>query len=234
MSAPMAEPLKASQAVMETPAPSMREQKIAEITAAQRTTSADLFRRGTGCRPGNPVPDRVENYNFRLGTDPSPSAYSFLQGKGHCADEVDAENKVFKTGSTTGTTYGRLSTIPADVRFTRTFPDAGRVSFLSRELVVLDETPDNRFANSGDSGAAIRNGTAMMVGMVWAGIESRCFDDGELVLIGPSRSSLKLSTITLCLPMEQLLDAMQIEIDNNFPGETVKLSPLPNSFGSSV
>ncbi|KAK4042296.1 hypothetical protein C8A01DRAFT_33645 [Parachaetomium inaequale] len=250
----MAEPLKASQVMMEAPAPSVREQRIAEITAAQRTTHADLFRRGTCRRPGNPVPDRVAHYDFRLGTvflssgmgqtssslgaldlalvypdparlpevfvdqlsnDPPPSAYSFSQGKGHCADEVDAENK-------------------ADVRFTQTFPDAGRISFLSRELVVLDETPDSRFANFGDSGAVIRNGTAVMVGMVWGGIEPRRFDDGEAVVVGPNRWPLRLSAITLCLPMEPLLEAMQAEIDKNFPGETVKLSPLPNSFGSSV
>lgn len=166
--------------------------------------------------------------------DPSPSALSFLKDKRHRHHKVDAENKVFKTGSTTGTTYGKLSTIPADVRFTRIMPDAGLVIFLTKKLVVLDETPNNRFANVGDSGAVIRNGNARMLGMIVGGIGRDTFDDGPSHLFCPCHGSLKLSTITLCVPMEPLLEAMQAETDKMFPGETVKLSPLPNSFGPSV
>jgi hypothetical protein len=165
---------------------------------------------------------------------PFPSPLSFLKDKRHRHHRVDAENKVFKTGSTTGTTYGKLSAIKADVRFTRTLPDAGRVSFLTTKLVVLDETPNNRFANVGDSGAVIRNGNVMMLGMIAGGIERDTFDDGDFVLFGACRWSLKLSTITLCVPIDPLLEAMQAKIDRMFPGETVKLSPLPNSFGPSV
>lgn len=93
--------------------------------------------------------------------NPPPSTLSF-KDKRHRHHKVEAENKVFKTGSTTGTTYGRLSTIKADVRFTRTFPNAGTVSFLTTKFVVLDETPNSRLANVGDSGAMIRNGNAML------------------------------------------------------------------------
>jgi hypothetical protein len=86
---------------------------------------------------------------------PFPFGALILKDKRYRHHKVDAENKVFKTGSTTGTTYGKLSAIKADVRFTRTLPDAGRVSFLTTKLVVLDETPNNRFANVGDPGAVI-------------------------------------------------------------------------------
>ncbi|KAH6640399.1 hypothetical protein F5144DRAFT_92400 [Chaetomium tenue] len=169
----------------------------------------------------------------QLTNDPSPSARSFLASRGHRAAWADAENKVFKTGAATGTTYGKLSAIQADVRFMREFPDAGLVSFVSTGLVVLDETPDSRFASHGDSGAVIRDGRARMLGVVWVGIGPGR-EDYDLALIGASHWSLRLSTITPCLPMGPFLGAMQAEVDKTWPDQNARLFPLPNSFGPSI
>ena len=57
----MAAPLKALQAVMESPAPDVQAQEIAEMTETPLNSPADLFW-GNTCPPGNPV-----LYDFRLG-----------------------------------------------------------------------------------------------------------------------------------------------------------------------
>ncbi|EAQ85274.1 predicted protein [Chaetomium globosum CBS 148.51] len=233
MSARMAEPLKALQVEMEAPASSVRVQGIAKMMEARAADDAGLF--DGGPHPAsNPIPNRIKFYNSHLGPDPSPSTRSLLASRGHRAAWADAENKVFKTGAATGTTYGKLSTIQADFRFTREFPDAALVSFVSTGLVVVDETPDNRFASHGDSGAVIRDGRAKMLGVVWAGVGPGREDYGDLALIGASHWSLRLSTITLCLPMGPFLRAMKAEVDKALPGQNARLFPLPNSFGPGI
>jgi hypothetical protein len=157
------------------------------------------------------------------------SAFKFLAYCGHNNERAKAENKVFKTGSTTGTTYGNILSRKADVGYIHTGVGGVCVPFNSREHVVLDESPGNRFARFGDSGAVIRDGDAEMVGMLWGGIKTEKVHPMHL-----DHCAVDLSAVTLFTPMEILLEAMQTEVCKALPGVSVQLTLAPTSRGSTA
>lgn len=134
---------------------------------------------------------------------------------------------MFKTGSTTGTTYGNLSSRNVDVGYIHTGVEGVCVPFNSQEHIVLDESPGNHFARFGDSGAVIRDGDAEMVGMLWGGIKA-----DKVHTMHPDHCAVDLSAVTLYTPMEILLEAMPAEVRKVLPGVSVELTMAPTSRGS--
>jgi hypothetical protein len=88
---------------------------------------------------------------------------------------------VFKIGRTTGTTIGRVHGSKVNVR-TEYSTDEGTVVVHSCEVVVFTSITQARgvFSDPGDSGAAVYDGNANLVGTLWGGWPFKRASGGQM------------------------------------------------------